>query len=185
MAKQLSQEERVALTLLSAAGALHAQQLNLAVNKLCGHEDSIWYLDRMKRRNQLFSPTKNSYSASPIIKPREETIDAFWVMLQYIEKIELTSIEPVKYPYGFVFVMKGKLYRVASLNVIPAVTVNYINSSSDDQNYIIITKNIEQAKALPQIEKNHMFAVVDYSSEIPTVTWISPKKPAKVQTVNR
>lgn len=185
MTKILSQEERVALTLLSAAGSLHRQQLNIAINTLCGHEDSIWFLERMKRRNQLFSTTKNSYSASPIIKPRDETIDAFWVMLQYIDKIELTSIEQVKNPAGYMFVMNGKPYRVVGLNVIPAVTVNYINSSSDDYNYIIIVENVEQAKSLPPIEKKHVFASIERSTDIASVTWLSPKKPAKLQVVNK
>jgi hypothetical protein len=148
----------------------------MAVSQVCGYEDSIWYLERMARKQQLFTNRKGYYTANPLIKPQEDIIAATWVLLQYVTKIDLLTVAKEREPYGISFIMNQKICQIVTLGPVPESTINVINHNEKEiGKYIFIVKNKEEAMSLPKIKKPHIFAMIDYTKETPSVTWIAPK----------
>ena len=106
-----------------------------------------------------------------------DTINAFWVLLKYIDKVDLESITKETDPAGISFIMNHKAYVIYALGPIPEDTVDLINKSTDSyEKLIIVCNSKDEAMQLPAINKPHYFALLDCTQEEPAVTWLKPKE---------
>lgn len=173
----LPREEGVALTLLSVFGALRLDCLDYALFRICGKENNQWYLNRMVRQMKIFGDGVN-YLATPKSKQDERISRCFWVIMQYIDSIDLPTMQREREPDGVSFLRNNKLYRSLIASPMAETTISLINRvASDDVNYIIIVRKEEEIEQFEELKRSHAFAIVEPYEEgqVPEVSFYTKK----------
>lgn len=173
MSPAIPKEEGVALTLLSVFGAIKSENLNHALFKICNEYNNYWYLKRMVRQMKIFE--KDGYFlANPRSEPKEQRTLLYWVLMQYLERVNLATLQRERSPEGLSFVMDNKYYRIISSSPVPDVTTALVNEMGNEEvNCILIVPDEESIKDYREIRKRHCFAIVNYEQDkaIPNVTF--------------
>jgi len=173
----MPREEGVALALLSVFGSLHADCLNYALFRICGKDNNQWYLNRMVRQMKIFSDGVN-YMATPRSKCDEKILRCFWVLMQYIDSVELPTLQREMNPDGVSFIRGNKLYQILIAASTADITLSLINrKDSPDTNYIIIIRQEKEMEEYEGLDRKHAFAIVEphKAGEIPEVAFFIEK----------
>jgi|SRR5665647_684906 len=185
MNSTIPREEGIALTLLSVFGALKLENLNYALSCIGNEKNNYWYLNRMVRQMKIF--TKDGYYlATPRSEPKERRNRVFWVLMQYIDDIEIATIQREASPEGISFLMSNKFYRIIIGSPVPDTTTDLINDISNKEvNCIIVISDDKTIEEYKEINKKHCFAIVKPvpSSEHPEVDFFSTKAPIKAEAI--
>ena len=99
----------------------------------------------------------------------------FWVLMQYIDDIEIATLQREASPEGISFLMSNKFYRIILGSPVPSTTTDLINDISNKEvNCIIVVADDKNIDEYSDINKKHCFAIVKQapSSEHPEVDFL-------------
>lgn len=182
--EKLQKEERLVIRCLSIFGCLKKEQ----ILKLLAHKDKAKDLiyNGLKKK-QLIEEFSGGYvRLDPKSEPDKRRIDAFWVLLNYINKLAPNAYYQADYPSEIFFMRENMMYEIAT--ILPGEEYllkslfleNRYNSQEeeDKMKFIIIVQSPDNIEAclssIPSktIEEGRIvFAVLEYNenSDIPEV----------------
>lgn len=185
--EKLLKEEKLVLHCLSLYGCLRWEQLiKLMKNKPKETADKI--LIGLKKRQYIIDDESGYVKLDYKTEPDQKIIAAFWILLQYIDKIDFNAHYPANYPSEIFFLRDNIQYEIIALNpneenLIKMLFLENRNNSTSEEDvmkYIIVvpdTDTIENClKNIPEsvIEnKQVLFTTIeyDYDTGIPNIQY--------------
>ena len=178
MRTTMPREEATVMVSQSVFGALLADSLNEALRAIYNNDNNQWYLNRMVHQMKIFSDGVN-YQAIPRSKHDSRITKCFWVLMKYIDTVDLPIMQKGRNPDGVSVLRNNKLYRVVVAKPETDITFSLINriecikqNKSTGKNHHGVRK---RSSGIPG--KNHAFAVVSpyANGEIPEVSFYTKK----------
>lgn len=185
---RLLEEEKIITEALSKYGCLRWEQLiKLIYNKK--EETAQRILVGLKKRQLILEDEGSGYvRLDPRTQSDDKMIRAFWILLQYVNKISPREHYPANYPSEIFFLKQGVQYEIVVLNPreehVLSMLFNENRNNSDDEEditkYIIVVANTDCIEAcLNKIpdkvidNKQVLFATINYKkdSEIPDIQY--------------
>lgn len=180
---RLLKEEKIVIDCLSKYYCLKWDQL-IKLLYYKEPETANKILIGLKKRQLILHDEDSGYvTLDPRCKPDQKTIDAFWVMLKFIKKINPREHYRAEYPSEIFFLKDNSQYEIVVLNkgeehlISMLKGYNRITSAEEEDQirYIILIQDENQIEeCLKRTEGMAvLFASVDYSqdSDIPTVSF--------------
>lgn len=114
--------------------------------------------------------------ASPLSKPDPKTIDAIWILLQFVVNINPMEHHPASYPSQIYFLKENTGYEILVLNEGEQKLPTLIDPI-EDMKYIIVVPNPDYIPATAIPDAPVIFATVEYKcAEHPRVLFFAEEK---------
>lgn len=175
MTEKLLKEERLILNCLRIYECLRYEQLLTLINNK-PEDTAKKIINGLKKRQYVFEDEAGYIKIEPKTEPNQKTISAFWILLQYIGKINPDAHYRANYPSEIFFLRNNVQYEIVVLNndeenLLKMLFLENRASSTDEEDaikYIIIVPNADDIdvclKNIPDsaIEnKQIMFATIE------------------------
>lgn len=192
--------EGATLHMLSVCGALSDSSINQFTSKyaylhgkrLPRDYGSTVLLQRLRRDRKVFRTAQHLYSLNPQLRCDWKALDAFWVFLEHMESVDLSSVWQPRSCYGQITYIKNNspynIIRcekngVKELSTIVEREIHLSNVDKRDryyvtQKYIFIFGSEEEMLAAPLIPQGPtLFSIITYSDPAlpPHLSFIDPK----------
>lgn len=148
--EKLLKEEKLVLNCLQIYGCLRWKQLiKLMYNK--PEDTASKILTGLKKRQYIIEDECGYVKLDPRTEPDQKTIYAFWILLQYLNKIDSQAHYAANYPSDIFFLKDNVQYEIITLNpneenLVKMLFLENKNSSKEPEDaikYIIIVPNEE------------------------------------------
>lgn len=179
MAEKLLKEEKLILHCLSLYECLRWEQLIKLINNK-PRETAEKIIIGLKKRQYIIEDEAGYVKLNPNTEPDQKNINAFWILLERIRKINPEAHYIANFPSQIYFLQDNNQYEIISLNLNEENLVKMLflenRNNSDNENdatkYIIIVPNVDSIenclKNIPESvldEKRVLFATVEFNYE--------------------
>ena len=166
------QEEQYVISWLSQYEALTKTQLIRMLRKTDSISKRI--LQGLKKRFMIY-PINGGfyYGVDPACTPDQRTIQAMWVLLHYIDKIDPLAHYRASYPSQIFFLKEDVGYEIVVLNE-GEEKLTRLLQPEENLKYIIVVPDISMVKKVTLPKAPCIFATVDFQGEDdPKITFYS------------
>ncbi len=167
-------DEQHVIKWLSQYGALPKTQLIQMLQKPKSKAEKIL---RNLRKQMRISDIGGYYlGLDSLCKPNQKMIDAIWVLLKFIDKVDPMAHYPAVYPSQLFFLKENTGYEIVVLYNNEGSLLRLLQPE-EDLKYIIVLPHISMAKKLKLPKAPCLLATVDFQGEDePKVTFYSGER---------
>lgn len=179
MTKKLLKEERLIVKMLSLYECLRHEQLVTLLEIKGKDTASAEKMLLAMKKNQTILEDGAGYAMLDLrSKPNQKTISAFWILLQYLPKIDENQHFAANYPSEIFFLKDSKQYEIVVLGQDDAHLVRMLfleNRNSSDEieditKYIVVVPNVDSIEIIAEKipadvleNKQVRFATINYN----------------------
>ena len=173
-------EEQLVRMFLQRYGALETLQIIYILDRMCCADKPDWFIKRKLQTRNLFESQPGYLSATPVSKPRDSIVEAFWLLANYCEQINPhdTWVERD----GIGFLMSNKIYHAIKVPYEGEYTMQYVNhEATENDSYIFILDDLDMMYKMPTIKPEHCYAMIERNnrSKYPKISYYSLDKASK------
>ena len=159
----LTTDEQHIIKWLSQYGALDYRQV---IRLLHGRPEN--YADRtikrLKQDERIYAVNGRYLSVDPTCKPDQGVIDAVWVMLRFIDRIDPVNHYPATYPSHVFFIAEKTGYEIIVLDRDEKHLLKLL-APDEAVKYIIVLPDIGMAETLRLPKAPCLLATLNYGGE--------------------
>lgn len=161
-------DEQYIIKWLSQYGALPKVQIRGLLQK--SEDITRKIIKGLRNQNRVFHISDGYYvGLDPISRPDQRTLIAIWVLLKFIDKVELMNHHPATYPSQIFFLKEDVGYEIIVIYDGEEDRMRLLQPE-EDKKYIIVVSNPSRISKLRLPDAPCLFATVDFDGkEIPKV----------------
>ncbi len=164
-------DEQHVIKWLSQYGALPKTQVIQMLKKPKSTAEKI--IRNLKREKRISDIGGYYLGLDGLCKPNQKMIDAIWVLLKFIDKVDPMAHYPAVYPSQLFFLKENTGYEIVVLYNNEGSLLRLLQPE-EDLKYIIVLPHISMANKLKLPKAPCLLATVDFQGEAePNVTFYS------------